>query len=110
MVLLGRGLFYCISVSLHRLPKMDKSQANKTILRGGFNSSAGCHEKDKNASCSTEIGPSYEECEINVAVVIIVILVIVGWFIGYLFLQKVQEKKEEGTSSTPQKRRNFKIP
>lgn len=80
---------------------MDKSQANKT---------AGCHEKDKNASCSTEIGPSYEECEINVAVVIIVILVIVGWFIGYLFLQKVQEKKEEGTSSTPQKRRNFKIP
>ena len=35
---------------------MDKSQANKTILRGGFNSSAGCHEKDKNASCSTEIG------------------------------------------------------
>lgn len=89
---------------------MDSSQANETIQRGGFSSTTGCYGKDKNASCGTEIGTIYEGCEINVAVIIVVILIIVGWFIGYLFLQKVEDRKEEGNSSTSQKRRTFKIP
>lgn len=57
------------------------------------------------------LGSFNEECEINVAVVIVVVLVIVAWFIGYLFLQKVEERKEKTIkSSVGQKRQEFALP
>ena len=56
------------------------------------------------------LGSSSEECEINVAVVIVVVLVIMAWFIGYIFLQKVEERKEKTKNSVNQGRRTFAIP
>jgi len=58
----------------------------------------------------TLLGSSSEECEINVAVVIVVVLVIMAWFIGYIFLQKVEERKEKTKNSVNQRRRTFTIP
>lgn len=55
-------------------------------------------------------GSISEKCEMNVAVVIVVVLVIVAWFIGYLFLQKVEERKEKTKNSVNHKRRTFAIP
>jgi len=46
----------------------------------------------------------------NVAVVIVVVLVIMAWFIGYIFLQKVEERKEKNKNSANQRRRTFAIP
>jgi len=46
----------------------------------------------------------------NVAVVIVVVLVIMAWFIGYIFLQKVEERKEKTKNSVNQRRRTFAIP
>jgi len=56
------------------------------------------------------LGSSGEECEINVAVVIVVVLVIMAWFIGYIFLQKAEERKEKTKNSVNQRRRTFTIP
>ena len=36
-----------------------------------------------------------EDCKIDLAVVIVVVLVILAWFIGYIFLQKVEERKQK---------------
>ena len=56
------------------------------------------------------LGSSSEECEMNVAVVIVVVLVIMAWFIGYIFLQKAEERKEKIKNLMNQKRRTFAIP
>ena len=56
------------------------------------------------------LGSSGEECEMNVAVVIVVVLVIMAWFIGYIFLQKVEERKEKTKNLMNQRRQTFAIP
>ena len=43
-------------------------------------------------------------------VVIVVVLVIVAWFVGYLFLQKAEERKEKIKNSMGQKRLTFAMP
>ena len=38
-------------------------------------------------------GGTVDECEVDIAVVIVVVLVIFAWLTGYLCLQKVEERK-----------------
>ncbi|XP_020608482.1 uncharacterized protein LOC110047089 [Orbicella faveolata] len=99
-----------LSISAHQLPMMHNGQVNKTVLHYSHNRTGDCHGDGKNASCITEIDSSSEECGMNVAVVIVVVLVIMAWFIGYIFLQKVEERKEKTKNSVNQRRRTLAIP
>ncbi|KAL9985301.1 hypothetical protein ACROYT_G007689 [Oculina patagonica] len=99
------------AISQHQHPMMHNGQLNKTVLHPSYNRTDDCRGDGKNASCVIDIGSvnNAEECEINVAVVIVVVLVIVAWFIGYLFLQKVEERKEKTKNSVREKRRTFAV-
>lgn len=44
------------------------------------------------AACHGD-GGTVDECEVDIAVVIVVVLVIFAWLTGYLCLQKVEERK-----------------
>ncbi|XP_078360346.1 uncharacterized protein LOC144644685 isoform X2 [Oculina patagonica] len=89
------------AISQHQHPMMHNGQLNKTVLHPSYNRTDDCRGDGSVNNA--------EECEINVAVVIVVVLVIVAWFIGYLFLQKVEERKEKTKNSVREKRRTFAV-
>lgn len=65
---------------------MHHDRPNETLLLFP----AACHGDGKNESC---VGGTVDECEVDIAVVIVVVLVIFAWLTGYLCLQKVEERK-----------------
>lgn len=66
-----------------------------------------CHNDGKNTSC---VGGSAQDCEVDIAVIIVIVLVLLAWFTGHVCLQIAEERKEKTNKlSTIKRRQNYAV-
>ncbi|XP_044172115.1 uncharacterized protein LOC114958832 [Acropora millepora] len=55
-------------------------------------------------------GGSAQDCEVDIAVIIVIVLVLLAWFTGHVCLQIAEEKKEKTNKlSTIKRRQNYAV-
>ena len=56
------------------------------------------------------LGGSAEDCEVDIAVIIVIVLVLLAWFTGYVCLQIAEERNEKTNKlSTIKRRQNYAV-
>ena len=56
------------------------------------------------------LGGSAQDCEVDIAVIIVILLVLLAWFTGHVCLQIAEERKEKTNKlSTIKRRQNYAV-